>query len=284
MAPRLRRPEVNATINICSRTLAGELSPEIQVAHHPSFQLTHPKSQETIPAWAAELQLDILVGFGINPKYYAVRIHDLTPSNQPCPKEQELKTLKDVGLDHIASGPYEVHFLLKEGVKAPTVEALREWQQRWADVNEDPTPLPTKNMFILCNSGNHFASLAVDSLTTPPEGDAERNFRHGLGLTPALETIKHNLGRALKMNLAGRDVHFHLNGEDCDAQRDISELTSTTLMSTNIVKLHVQVLPSALPTGPGTLTLGSGGNNSQDGSTDEGRLMQRGWQIAAQAD
>jgi hypothetical protein len=142
MAPRLRRPEVNATINICSRTLVGELSPEIQVAHHPSFQLTHPKSQETIPAWAAELELDILVGFGIDPKYYAVRIHDSTPSNQPCPKEQELKTLKDVGLDQIATGPYEVHFLLKEGVKPPTTEALREWQQRWADVNEDPTPLP----------------------------------------------------------------------------------------------------------------------------------------------
>ena len=69
MAPRLRRPEVNATINICSRTLAGELSLEIQVAHHPSFQLTHPKSQETISVWAGELELDILVGFGIDPKH-----------------------------------------------------------------------------------------------------------------------------------------------------------------------------------------------------------------------
>lgn len=266
MAPRIRRAEVNATINICSRTLTGALSPAIQVAHHPSFRLTHPKSPETIPIWAAELELDILVGFGVDPKHYTIRIHDLNPSNQPCPKEQELKALKDIGLNQIVTGPYEVHFVRREGVKAPTTEGLREWQQRWAAVNEDPTPAPTKNKFILCNSSAHVATLAVDSLTNPPEGDAERTFRHGLGLTPVEETIKYNLAQALKIHLAGRQITFHLDGEACTTQRDIAQLTTTTLTPTNIVKLH---LPSTLATGPGTLAMGSGGDDSEDDGTDE---------------
>jgi hypothetical protein len=256
MAPRLRRPDVNAPIHICSRTLTGEQSTAIQVAHHQSIRLTHAKSQETIPSWAAELELDILVGFGIDPKYYTVRIHDSTPSNQPCPKEQELKTLKDVGVDQIATGPYEVHFVLRESVKAPTTEALREWQQRWVIAVADPSPAPAKHIFTLCNS--------VDSLQIPPEGDVERTMRHGLGLSSAEETIKHQLGRALRMNLAGKQVSFHLNGEACTAQRDISELTTTTLAPNNIVKVHV---PSI--TGVGTLAMGSGGDESDDGETDE---------------
>ena len=266
MAPRLRRPEVNATINICSRTLTGAPSPAIQVAHHPSFQLNHPKSQDTIPAWAAELELDILVGFGVDPKYYNVRIHDLTPFNQPCPREQELKTLKDVGFDQIATGPYEIHFILREGIKSPTTEVLRAWQQRWAAINEDPTPAPTKNMFILGSSSNHVVTLSVDSLTTPPEGDVERTFRHGLGLTPAKETITHNLAEGLKLNLVGRQISFHLNGEGCTAQRDIAQITTTTLAPNSIVKLH---LPSTLPTGRGTLAMGSGEDSIEDEGTDE---------------
>lgn len=264
MAPRLRRPEVNATINICSRTFTGAQSPANQVAHNQSFQLTHPKSTETIPNWAAELELDILVGFGIDPKHYAVRIHDLAPHNQPCPKEQELKTLKDTGLDQIATGPYEVHFVPREGVKAPTVEALREWQQRWTVAVADPSPAPESHMFTLCHSRHHIATLAVDSLTTPPEGDVERTLRHDLGLSSTEETIKLQLGRALRLNLAGREVTFHLNGETCTAQRDISQLTTTTFASGSIVKVHV---PSA--TGVGTLAMGSGGGDSNDGETDE---------------
>ena len=264
MAPRLRRPEVNATINICSRTLTGEQSAANQVAHHQSFQLTHPKSSETIPTWAAELELDILVGFGINPKHYEVRIHDVTPSNWPCPKEQELKTLKNIGFDQIATGPYEVHFILREGVKAPTTEALREWQQRWTVAVADPSPAPANHMFTLCHSRRHIATLAVDSLTTPPEGDVERTLRHDLGLASTQEIIKHQLGKALKLNLAGKEVTFHLNGEACTAQRDISQLTTSTLAPDSIVKVHI---PSA--TGVGSLAMGSGEGDSNDGETDE---------------
>jgi hypothetical protein len=265
MAPRLRRPEVNATINICSRTFTGEQSAAIQVAQHQSFQLIHAKSQETIPNWAAELELDILVGFGIDPRYYTVCIHDLTPAHEPCPKEHELKTLKDVGIDQIATGPYEVHFVLRDGIKAPTAEALREWQQRWVVAVADPSPAPVKHMFTICNSLKHMATLSVDSLQTPPEGDVERAMRHELGLSCAEETIKHQLGRALRMNLSGKQVFFHLNGEACASQRDISELITTTLAQNNIVKVHV---PSI--TGVGTLAVGSGGDESGDGETDEG--------------
>jgi hypothetical protein len=264
MAPRLRRPEVNAPIHICSRTLTGEQSAAVQAAQHQSFQLIHAKSQETIPSWAAELELDILVGFGIDPKYYTVRIHDFTPAYEPCLKEQELKTLKDIGLDQIATGPYEAHFVLREGVKAPTIEALREWQQRWVVAVADPSPAPAKHMFTLCNSLKHMATLSVDSLQTPPEGDVERTMRHGLGLSSAEETIKHQLGRALHLKLAGKQVFFHLNGEACASQRDISELTTITLAPNNIVKVHV---PSI--TGVGTLAMGSGGDESDDGETDE---------------
>ena len=265
MAPKLRRPEVDAAINICSRSLTGAHSAAVQVAHHHSFQLIHPKSPETIPVWAAELELDILVGFGVDPKHYTIRIHDMTPSDQPCPREQELKSLKDIAVDQIISGPYEVHFILRDGVAAPTTQDLREWQQRWTVAVADPSPAPANHMFTLCNSRNHIASLAVDSLQTPPEGDVEIGIRHRLGLTSSQEIIKHQLGRALNLDLAGREVTFHLNGEACAAQRDISELTTTTLVRSNIVKLHV-----LSATGTGTLAMGSGGGgDSEDGETDE---------------
>jgi hypothetical protein len=120
-------------------------------------------------------------------------------------------------------------------------------------------------MFTICNSLKHMATLSVDSLQTPPEGDVERAMRHELGLSCAEETIKHQLGRALRMNLSGKQVFFHLNGEACASQRDISELITTTLAQNNIVKVHV---PSI--TGVGTLAVGSGGDESGDGETDEG--------------
>jgi hypothetical protein len=121
-------------------------------------------------------------------------------------------------------------------------------------------------MYILCSSSNHVATLSVDSLTTPPEGDVEEVFRHGLGLTPAKETITHNLEKALKLNLAGRQISFHLNGEVCTSQRDIVQITTTTLAPNSIVKLH---LPSTLSTGRGTLAMGSGGDDEEDDDTDE---------------
>jgi len=263
MAPRLRRPEVDAAVHLCSRTLTGEQSAAIEVANHQRLQLVHPKSPETIPVWADELELDILIGFGIDPKRYKVRIHDLTPSDQPCPEEHELKSLKDHGLDEVISGPYEVHFVLRDGVAAPTTQALREWQQRWAVVAADPPPAPAKHMFTLCNSRNHFASLAVDNLKTPPEGDVGRTLRHGLGLTSTTDIVKHQLGKALRLDLTGRDVKFHLNGETCAALRDIEELTTITLAPDNMVKLH-----TSSASGVGSLAMGGGGE-TEDEETDE---------------
>lgn len=103
-------------------------------------------------------------------------------------------------------------------------------------------------MVTLCNSRNHVATLAVDSLKTPPEGDVEKTLRLGLGLTSTNDMLKYQLGKALKLELEGREVKFHLNGEECTNLRDIEELTTIDLAPNNVVKLH---LPSALDPGAG---------------------------------
>lgn len=263
MAPRLRRPEVNASMHLCSRTLTGEQSPAGQAATHQQFQLVRPKSPETIPNWTEELQLEILVGFGINPDLYKVIIHEMTPSNQPCPQGQELKSLKDTALDQIVTGPYEVHIVLKDGVRPPTIENLRQWQQRYAAVAADLVSDPPKHMFTLCQPGGRIAKLAVDSLKNPPEGDVERTLRHGLGLISTKDIMKHNLGKALDVKMMGREVKFHLNREPCNSLRDIEDLNIITLVPTNVVKVHV-----SSASGAGTLAMGDGGDD-EDEETDE---------------
>lgn len=264
MAPKLKRAEVNASVHICSRTLTGDFSAAIQVATHHRIQLIYPKSHLNIPEWAEELRVETLVGFGIDPKLYRVLIHEMTPANQPCPRGQELKCLKDTALDQIATGPYEIHFVLQDGVKAPSVDKLREWQQHYAAAAADPAPIPTKHIFTLCQPGrNHIARIAVDDLKTPPEGDVERTLRHGLGLTSTQEVMKHNLGMAFKTKLVNKEVKFHLNGEGCTDLKDIEDLTTIALLPSNVVKVHVS--PSS---GIGSLAMGDGGDD-EDEETDE---------------
>lgn len=239
MNPKLRRAEVRATITLCSSTLVGAQSVAVQVANHHSLLLTHPKSAETIQAWVEELELDILVGFNLDPKRYKVLYHDLKPANQPCGELQDLKSLKGINVDNVITGPYEVHFELKENVKAPSVEELRDWQAHWQTVLGDPTQTPQKNMFTLCNSRGHLANLTLDTLTVATKGDVETTLRHDLGLTNTEDVLKKQLGKALKLDLEGKEVKYHLNQEDCANLRNLSELVTTTLGPNNIVKLHL---------------------------------------------
>lgn len=266
MTPRLRRAEVRATITLCSSTLVGAQSVAVQVANHQPLVLAYPKSAETIQAWVEELELDILVGFNLDPKRYKVLYHDLKPANQPCTEWKDLKSLKDKDVDNVITGPYEVHFELKENVKAPSVEELRDWQSHWQTVLTDPTQLAQKNMFTLCNSRGHLATLSLESLVVATKGDVETTLRHDLGLTTTEDVLKKQLGRALKLDLEGKEVKFHLNQEDCANLRDLSELATTTLAPNNVVKLH---LPLDAQLSAGGLPFGGEISSEDEDETDE---------------
>jgi hypothetical protein len=240
MAPKLRRPEVDASIHICSRSLIGTQSVAVQVGNRAPHQLRREKSPETIQVWTDELELDILTGLNVDPKRYSILIHAHTPADQPCPESQGISSLKEVaGLSETITGPYEVHFVLRRGVKSPTVADLRAWQARWAIVFADPPPPPQKNHFALCNSRAHIASLAVEKLVLPPPGNVELTDRYALRLISSTDLVNHNLGAALRLDLKGREVKFHLGSEVCDSSRSIEELPETTLAATDVVKLHV---------------------------------------------
>jgi hypothetical protein len=245
MAPQtnVKRPEVDAAMTICSRTLTGEQSLAVQVAAHHPYQLTRPKSGEVLKDWIPELELDILAGFNVDPSRYQVCIHDLTPAGQPCPEGDALMTLKDVNVNSVVSGPFEVHFVLREGVRAFTIEDLRKWQTRYAEIAAEPSPAPFENIVTICESRDHIANIFVDRLALPPKGDVTLSLRRGLGL-PTEDLTKLNLGRALKIDLKGKEVAFHLNGEDCSTMRDVSQLAATALTPTNVVKLHLPSDPA----------------------------------------
>jgi hypothetical protein len=124
-------------------------------------------------------------------------------------------------------------------------------------------------MFTLCQSRDQprrkIASIAIDDLKNPPEGDVERTLRYSLGLTSTQDVMKHRLGEELKVKMVGKDVKFHLSGETCAELRDIEDLTTIALMPDHIVKVH---MPSAA--GAGTLAMGDGGDDDDDDvETDE---------------
>ena len=268
MTPK-RRPDIQAPITLCSRTLVGDQSVAVRVANHQPFILKRKKSGDHLQSWLEELELDILVGFNVDPKRYEVRLHNLAPAHKACPEGQEVKAFKDFGPDEVVTGPFEVHFELKENVAPPSVEDLREWQENWEKLCTDPSQTaPQKNMFTLCHSRSHVANLAIDSLTAAPKGEVETTLRHSLGLTSTTEVLKKQLGKALKLNLEGKDVKFHMNQEDCDDLRDIDELVrGTTVLNLNsIVKLHLPVNPQL---GSGVIELGSDMSSEGDDETDE---------------
>lgn len=266
MAPKARRPEVRATITLCSKTLLGNQSVAVQVANRQPFVLVHSKSAETIQAWVDELELDLLVGFNLDPKRYKALIHNLTPSDQPCDELKDLKSLKSIGTDDVATGPYEVHFELRDNVASPSVEDLRNWQAHWQTVLTDPTQASQKNMFTLCNSRAHLATLALDNLTVATKGDVETTLRHDLGLSTTEDVLAKQLGKALKLDLEGKEVKFHLNQEDCTNLRDLGELATTTLAPNNIVKLH---LPLDAQLGAGGVPFGGEISSEDEDETDE---------------
>jgi hypothetical protein len=245
MAPqsKMKRPEVDAAMTICSRTLTGEQSLAVQVATHHQYQLTRPKSGELLKDWIPELELDILTGFNVDPSRYQVHIHDLTPAGQPCPEGDALATFKVINVNSVVSGPFEVHFVLREGVRPFTIEDLMKWQVRYAGIAAEPLPALFQNIVTICESRDHIANVFVDRLALPPKGDVTLSLRHGLGL-PTEDLTKLNLGRALKIDLKDKEVTFHLNGEDCDTMRDVSQLATTALTPANVVKLHLPSDPA----------------------------------------
>lgn len=240
MAPRLIRPAVNATMTLCSRTVTGDQSVAVQVANHQPFQLVNPRSPLTIQPWADMLEIDVLIGFNVDPKKYKAHIHDLTAPGLPCPEGQELRILKSFANNQVATGPYEVHFVLRDDVSAPSIEELRKWQRSYAEVAKDPSPSPATNVFALCKSRHHVANIAVGSLLLPPKTDVERTLLHALSLESKPDFIKQNLGIALKIDLKGKEVKFHLGRDGgCTNLREIEELVTIDLDETDVVRLHI---------------------------------------------
>lgn len=240
------RPEVDATITICSRTLTGEQSAALQVANHQPFKLKHPKSRETIADWVSELELDILIGFNIDPKRYKVHFHALTPSHRACPTLKEARGFHHIDLEDInppvINGAFEVHFELRNKVAVPTVEDLREWQQRWAATIADPEPKTSKTLFALCQTHHErklAKSLEVASLMRPRDGDVSTTLRHSLDLMTTLDLIKLRLGQALGLDLSKDEVKYHLKSEACGDSHDIEDLQTASIGSTDVVRLHL---------------------------------------------
>lgn len=238
--------EVDATLVLCSRTLRGEQSPAVQVANRLPFILKHPRNRETIADWVSELELDILIGFNVDPKRYKVHFHPLTPPNQPCPDVEEIRGFHGIKLGDmdppIIRGPFEVHFELRSKVKPPTVDELRQWQQRWAATIADPEPKPSKTLFALCQTHHErklAKSLEVASLMRPLEGDVQTTLRHSLGLISTPDLIKLRLGKSLGLDLSQDEVRYHLSSEPCGNSHNIEDLQTAKFGSTDVVRLHI---------------------------------------------
>lgn len=239
-------PEVDATITVCSRTLVGEQSAALQVANRQTFNLKHPKSRETIADWASELELDILIGFNIDPKRYKVHFHALAPSHRACPTLEEVRVFHHIDLEGmnppVINDAFEVHFELRSKVKPPTVDELRQWQQRWAETIADPEPKPPKTLFALCQThheGKLAKSLEIGSLMHPREGDVSTTLRHSLDLMTTLDLTKLRLGQALGLDLSKDEVKYHLKSEACGDSHDIEDLQNAEIGSTDVVRLHL---------------------------------------------
>lgn len=188
-------------------------------------------SRHSLLGRGLRLELDILVGFNLDPKRYKVLYHDLKPANQPCGELKDLKSLKDKDVDKVVTGPYEVHFELRD--------------KRCLSVLKGPSELAGTLADRPRRSGAeehvHSLQLAWSPCNSRPRQphDVETTLRHDLGLATAEGVGKGELRKALKLGLEGKEVKFHLNQEDCANLRDLSELATTTLAPNNIVKLHL---------------------------------------------
>lgn len=233
------RPELKLTLSLCSRTLSDTQSPVIKVANKTQQQLTQKRqSKQPIDDWADDLELEILVAFGIDPKRYKVRMHVLEAPHADCPELNPVRELNYIE-SQLVEAAFEVHFILRDGIPAPTVEELRQWQAEWAVTIADPAPASEKRIFTFCEPRLASKRLEFASLTEVPKGDIESSLRQGLGLVSDRHVFKRNLAKALDIDLAKNEMTYHFGHEECAQRRNVDDLRTNEQQSGS-VKMHVR--------------------------------------------
>jgi hypothetical protein len=230
-------------MTVCTRILADDQDAAAQVANSETCTITSPASRGIIASWAGALELEILITFKMDPKRYTLRLHDLTPSDQPCPEAKEVRSLNYLDLSDakpVVSGAYEVHFVLKDNIPPPTIEDLRSWQQRWDVIAANPAPPPEKTTVTFCHMNKRPMRVDIASLLRPFACDVQSAMRSKLGLMSEKELFQTNFGKVFGVDLATDDVSFHFTSETCEDSRDIDELRTVPFEAGQAIRVHIR--------------------------------------------
>ena len=236
-----KRPAINAPMTVCTRTLADDQDTAAKVAN-PSCNITFPSNRDIIAHWAGALEIEILIAFKMDPKRYKIRLHDLTPTDQPCPEGKEVRSLNNLDLSDakpVVDGAYEVHFELRDNVTPPTVEELRQWQQRWDVTAADPAPPPAKTTVTFRHSNRRPMRVDIASLSRPFACDVQSAIRSKLGLLSEKDLFQANFGKVFDVDLAREEVLFHLSSQECSEKRDIDELRTAPSDAAQSIRVHI---------------------------------------------
>jgi hypothetical protein len=239
-----RRPAINAPMTVCTRTLADPQDVAAHLATSSTCTIASSANAKAIAHWANDVELDILAAFRIDPERYTVRLHDLTPAgDEPCPEAKEVRSLNYLDLSDVkptVNGAYEVHFVLKDGISAPTTEELRAWQARWDVIAASPAPPPEKTTVTFCRLNKRPMRIDIASLMRPFPCDVHSAMRSRLGLMSEKELFQANFEKVFEVDLGKDEVCFHFTEEECEAARDIDELRTVPFDAGRAVRVHIR--------------------------------------------
>jgi hypothetical protein len=231
-------------MTVCTRTLADPQDVAAHLATSSTCTIASSANAKPIAHWANDVELDILAAFRIDPERYTIRLHDLTPaSDEPCPEAKEVRSLNYLDLSDVkptVNGAYEVHFVLKDGMTAPTTEGLRAWQARWDVIAASPAPPPEKTTVTFCRLNKRPMRIDIASLMRPFPCDVHSAMRSRLGLMSEKELFQANFEKVFEVDLGKDEVSFHFTEEECEAARDIDELRTVPFHPGQAVRVHIR--------------------------------------------
>ena len=238
-----KRPAINAPMTVCTRALADDQDVAAQLAVCETCTITNPASKIMIATWAAALELEILIAFKIDPERYNLHLHELTPSDQPCPEAKEVRSLNYLDLSDVkptVTGAFEVHFVLKENMPPPTVEELGKWQARWDMIAANLAPPPEKITVTFCKINKRPMRVDIASLSRPFACDVHNAMRSKLGLMSEKDLFEENFSKVFGVDLLKDQVSFHFTSEACEAHRDIDELRTLSGDDVQPIRVHIR--------------------------------------------
>jgi hypothetical protein len=230
-------------MTVCTRTLADPQDVASHLATSETCTIISSANAKAIAHWANDVELDILAAFRIDPERYTIRLHDLTPADEPCPEAKEVRSLNYLDLRDVkpaVNGAYEVHFALKDGKTAPTAEQLRAWQARWEVIAANPAPPPEKTTVTFCRLNKRPMRIDIASLMRPFPCDVHSAMRSRLGLMSEKELFQANFEQVFEVDLGKDEVCFHFTSEECEAARDIDELRTVPFDAGQAVRVHIR--------------------------------------------